>query len=144
MQRWKREREIERDRQTDRKRERERVIERDREVDREGESIHQLLYFILSVPIISLPHSSVFLHLLTPVSLFGHMTRPGYHSATLLVPLQAVVNVARPFCFLEPGAPNEVLACCSRTRQKEKGKSCHWHRAHPFISHFTKKASGYS
>ena len=54
--------------------------------------------------------------------------------------LQAVINVARPFCFLEPGAPNEVLACCGRTRQKEKGKSCHWHRTHPFISQFTKKS----
>ena len=56
------------------------------------------------------------------------------------MPLQAVVNVARPFCFLEPGAPNEVLACFGRTRQKEKGKSSHWHRTHPFISQFTKKS----
>ena len=62
----------ERDRETDKQieKERERVTEkeRDKAKEREGESIHQLLYFILSVPIISLTHSSVFLHLLAPVS----------------------------------------------------------------------------
>ena len=72
-----RERETDREteRETDRETEREteRVTERDRdrakekEIERES-PFTSFFYFIFSVPIISLTHSSVFLHLLTPVS----------------------------------------------------------------------------
>ena len=37
------------------------------------------------------------------------------------MPLQAVVNVERPFCFLEPGAPNKVLGVAAEQDRKRKG-----------------------